>query len=56
MDIKTAIQTLPSLRLTVEAQGLLAKKSLGQNFLLDKNLTDKIVRLSLSTQNLTSFS
>ena len=50
MDIKTAIQTLPSLRLTVEAQGLLAKKSLGQNFLLDKNITDKIVRMSLSSQ------
>ncbi len=56
MDIKTAIQTLPSLRLTVEAQGLLAKKSLGQNFLLDKNITDKIVRMSLSSQSLTSFS
>ena len=55
MDIKTALQTLPSLRLTVEAHGLLAKKSLGQNFLLDKNITDKIVRQSLANQGLNSF-
>lgn len=55
MDIKTTLQTLPSLKLTVEASGLLAKKGLGQNFLLDKNITDKIVRLSLSNQHLSSF-
>jgi len=54
MDIKSALSTLPSLKLTVEAHGLLAKKSLGQNFLLDQNITDKIVRLSLSEQNLLS--
>lgn len=32
---------LPSLRATVEAHGLLAKKALGQNFLLDRNITGK---------------
>lgn len=55
MDIKTAINTLPSLRVTVEAHGLLAKKALGQNFLLDKNITDKIIALSLKNQKLESF-
>ncbi|MGB8601483.1 MAG: 16S rRNA (adenine(1518)-N(6)/adenine(1519)-N(6))-dimethyltransferase RsmA [Rhizomicrobium sp.] len=33
---------LPSLRQTVERHGLIAKKSLGQNFLLDLNLTGRI--------------
>lgn len=55
MDIKTAIETLPSLRLTVEAHGLLAKKALGQNFLLDKNITDKIIASSLKAQKRDSF-
>ncbi len=55
MDLKTAIDTLPSLKLTVEAHGLLAKKSLGQNFLLDKNITDKIIALSLKKQNLNNY-
>ena len=36
------IAKLPSLRTTVEAHGLMAKKALGQNFLLDQNITDKI--------------
>ena len=30
MDLKTTIDSLPSLRVTVDAHGLLAKKSLGQ--------------------------
>lgn len=47
---------LPSLRETVEKHGLLAKKSLGQNFLLDMNITDKIIRYSLSEQNIKDFS
>lgn len=38
----------------VEKYGLLAKKSLGQNFLLDSNITDKIMRLSLQAQKLLS--
>ena len=50
------IKALPSLRVTVEAHGLMAKKALGQNFLLDQNITDKIIRLSLEKQNLKDYS
>lgn len=46
---------LLSLRETVEKYGLLAKKSLGQNFLLDMNITDKIIRSSLDAQHLDNF-
>ena len=49
------INALPSLRVTVEAHGLLAKKALGQNFLLDRNITDKIIRLSLEKQGMASY-
>lgn len=52
IDLK-ALQALPPLRKTIEDFGLNAKKSLGQNFLLDLNLTSKIARqagnLSVST-------
>jgi 16S rRNA (adenine1518-N6/adenine1519-N6)-dimethyltransferase len=37
---------LPPLREALEAHGLLAKKSFGQHFLLDLNVTRKIVRLA----------
>lgn len=37
---------LPTLREALEAHGLLAKKSFGQHFLLDLNITRKIVRLA----------
>lgn len=37
---------LPSLRETLDAHGLTAKKSFGQHFLLDLNVTRKIVRLA----------
>lgn len=37
---------LPPLREVIAAHGLSAQKSLGQNFLLDSNITDKIVRLA----------
>jgi 16S rRNA (adenine1518-N6/adenine1519-N6)-dimethyltransferase len=37
---------LPPLRETLAAQGLLAKKSFGQHFLLDLNVTRKIARLA----------
>ena len=40
------IETLPSLSETVKAHGLGANKKLGQHFLLDMNLTDKIARLA----------
>ena len=46
---------LPTLRQTVENYGLLAKKSLGQNFLLDMNITGKIIRNSLEKQGKNNF-
>ncbi len=39
-----AVDGLPPLREVIETHGLVAKKSLGQNFLLDLNLTAKIAR------------
>ena len=38
------IDTLPPLREVIATHGLAARKSLGQNFLLDLNLTSKIAR------------
>ena len=43
------------LKETVEKHGLLAQKSLGQNFLLDQNITNKIIALSLNKQGLANF-
>jgi len=40
----SAIDTLPPLREVIETHELAAKKSLGQNFLLDLNLTSRIAR------------
>jgi len=40
----SAIDGLPKLSKVIEDHGLAAKKSLGQNFLLDLNLTDRIAR------------
>jgi len=40
------VSDLPPLRESLEAHGLLAKKSFGQHFLLDLNITRKIVRLA----------
>ncbi|TNF18822.1 MAG: 16S rRNA (adenine(1518)-N(6)/adenine(1519)-N(6))-dimethyltransferase RsmA [Rhodobacteraceae bacterium] len=42
----SAIDGLPPLREVIAEHGLAAKKSLGQNFLLDLNLTAKIARLA----------
>ena len=42
---RAALAKLAPLRDVIAAYGLQAKKSLGQNFLLDQNITDKIVRL-----------
>ncbi|TGW06654.1 16S rRNA (adenine(1518)-N(6)/adenine(1519)-N(6))-dimethyltransferase, partial [Mesorhizobium sp. M2D.F.Ca.ET.145.01.1.1] len=39
-----SIDGLPPLRDVIERHGLQAKKALGQNFLLDLNLTGKIAR------------
>jgi len=40
------LDALPPLREVLEAHGLLAKKSFGQHFLLDLNITRKIARLA----------
>ena len=40
------IDDLPPLRQVIDEHGIAAKKSLGQNFLLDLNLTAKIARLA----------
>ena len=50
------MNSLLSLKETVEQYGLLAKKSLGQNFLLNENITQKIIRSSLAAQNRVDFS
>ena len=42
----SAIDDLPPLREVIGAHGLSARKSLGQNFLLDLNLTAKIARMA----------
>jgi 16S rRNA (adenine1518-N6/adenine1519-N6)-dimethyltransferase len=41
-----SLETLPPLREVLESHGLLAKKSFGQHFLLDLNITRKIARLA----------
>ena len=40
----SAVDELPPLREVIRRHGLSAKKSLGQNFLLDLNLTARIAR------------
>ena len=42
----SGIDDLPPLRAVIATHGLAAKKSLGQNFLLDLNLTAKIARMA----------
>ncbi len=42
----SAIDTLPPLREVIAGHGLRAKKALGQNFLLDLNLTARIARVA----------
>jgi 16S rRNA (adenine1518-N6/adenine1519-N6)-dimethyltransferase len=44
MSPSRTLEDLPPLRETIAAHGLMAKKSLGQNFLLDLNLTRRIAR------------
>jgi 16S rRNA (adenine1518-N6/adenine1519-N6)-dimethyltransferase len=41
-----SVENMPPLRDSLEAHGLLAKKSFGQHFLLDLNITRKIARLA----------
>jgi 16S rRNA (adenine1518-N6/adenine1519-N6)-dimethyltransferase len=47
--------TLPPLREVIAAHGLAAKKSLGQNFLLDFNLTRRIARAAGPLENTTIY-
>jgi 16S rRNA (adenine1518-N6/adenine1519-N6)-dimethyltransferase len=47
------IDNLPPLRDVISTHGLAARKSLGQNFLLDLNLTSRIARLSGPLENST---
>jgi len=47
------IDTLPPLREVIAAHGLDARKSLGQNFLLDLNLTSRIARTAGDLENFT---
>jgi len=42
-----SLEALPSLIETLKIHGLWANKSLGQHFLLDMNITDKIARLAM---------
>jgi 16S rRNA (adenine1518-N6/adenine1519-N6)-dimethyltransferase len=49
----SATDALPPLREVVRRHGLLAKKSLGQNFLFDLNLTGRIARASGPLQGVT---
>lgn len=49
----TALDGLPPLREVIQRHGLNAKKALGQNFLLDLNLTQKIARTAGDLKNVT---
>ena len=49
----SAIDDLPPLREVIRRHGLIAKKSLGQNFLLDLNLTARIARAAGSLEGVT---
>lgn len=55
MKIVLNLENLPPLREIIAEHGLNAKKSLGQNFLLDLNLTDKIARYSGESSHSTIF-
>jgi 16S rRNA (adenine1518-N6/adenine1519-N6)-dimethyltransferase len=44
MKMESLLENLPPLRDVIAAHSLRAEKALGQNFLLDQNLTDKIAR------------
>ena len=51
MSTVSKLDSLPPLRNVIQKHGLTADRKLGQNFLLDLNLTDKIVNLSDIDEN-----
>jgi 16S rRNA (adenine1518-N6/adenine1519-N6)-dimethyltransferase len=51
--MSVALDGLPPLREVIERHGLQAKKALGQNFLLDLNLTGKVARAAGSLDEVT---
>ena len=50
-DITKNINNLPSISATIKQHNLFANKKLSQNFILDLNLTNKIVNLSNTIKN-----
>ncbi|MBW8787142.1 MAG: 16S rRNA (adenine(1518)-N(6)/adenine(1519)-N(6))-dimethyltransferase, partial [Rhizobium leguminosarum] len=50
-----ALDGLPPLRDVIQRHGLDARKALGQNFLLDLNLTQKIARTAGALDDATVF-
>jgi 16S rRNA (adenine1518-N6/adenine1519-N6)-dimethyltransferase len=50
-----ALDGLPPLRETIQRHGLDARKALGQNFLLDLNLTQKVARTAGALEDVTVF-
>ena len=46
MKLKSKIDSLPSINKTIQNNFTSPKKSLGQNFILDLNVTNKIARLA----------
>lgn len=50
-DIQTKLYALPSIRETIEKFFITTKKSLGQNFIFDLNITSKIVRIAGDIEN-----
>ena len=46
MNLKSKIDSLPSINKTLQNNFTAPKKSLGQNFILDLNVTNKIARLA----------
>src|SRR5271154_586843 len=53
--MRDAVDPLPPLRDVIAAHGLSAKKSLGQNFLLDLNLTRRIARAAGPLEGVTIY-
>ena len=50
-DISKSINNLPTVSATIKQYNLFANKKLSQHFILDLNLTNKIVNLSNTIEN-----